>query len=510
MLSLPSSVALYSTQQITEIEQSYAKSLSGSTFPLMQSAGKSAFNLLQKNWPKAKTILILTGKGNNAGDGFVLARLAVESRLKVTLCTLIEPSQVSGDAQTAWQEIPQRGIQRLSVDQLRFSEFDLIVDAMLGTGIKGPLREPFHSVIKHINGNKVPVLSLDIPTGLEADTGFVHSEAVKATSTITFVGHKRGMYTGHSALYRGEVKLDSLQIPETIFDQHTFHLSSQNWHSYKHKLKPRSVIAHKGSFGHTYILGGAEGMAGAAVLAATSAAKSGGGLTSAWTGTSAARALNHKTPEVMTSAIETSQIEAKLDQVAEKQVTLVIGPGLGKGDWAQHWVDSISARPRLCEANQVWDADALNLLAELDNSHPNLYNPNRILTPHPGEAARLLDTTVEQVARDRFKAAHTIATRYGGVCILKGAGTIVSDEKGFQVVCAVGNPGMASGGMGDVLAGLVGGLLAQKYSLMDAAVLSVSIHGEAADRAAGSKKHYRGLLASDLFRFFPELLNPST
>jgi hydroxyethylthiazole kinase-like uncharacterized protein yjeF len=508
VLSLPSSVALYSTQQITEIEQSYANNISGSTFPLMQRAGRAAFNLLQRKWPEAKKILIVTGKGNNAGDGFVLARLAVESRFKVTLCALVEPLETSGDALTAWHEIPHRAIHLLPVNQLRFSEFDLIVDAMLGTGIKGPLREPFHSVIKHINGNKVPVLALDIPTGVEADTGFVNSEAVKATSTITFVGHKRGMYTGDAALYRGQVWLDSLQIPETIFDQHTFHLSSQNWHSTMHKLKPRSVVAHKGNFGHTIIIGGAEGMAGAAVLASTSAAKSGSGLTSAWTGENAAAALNHITPEVMAKATEVSDIEEQLNQIAEKEVTLVVGPGLGKNDWAQHWVDSISARPRLCEANQIWDADALNLLAELDSRHPNLYNSHRILTPHPGEAARLLNTTVDNIARDRFAAAHSIATRYGGVCILKGAGTIISDEKGFQVVCAVGNPGMASGGMGDVLAGLVGGLLAQKYSLMDAAVLAVSIHGEAADRAAGPKMRYRGLLAKDLLNHFAALLNP--
>lgn len=508
MLSLPSSVALYSTQQITEIEQSYAKSVSGNTYPLMLRAGKAAFRLLQRNWPAAKKVLIVTGKGNNAGDGFVLARLAVESRLKVTLCTLVDPQETSGDAQTAWQEIPRNAIHQKSVNQLRFSEFDLIVDAMLGTGIKGPLREPYHSVIKYINGNRVPVLALDIPTGVEADTGFVNSEAVKATSTITFVGHKRGMYTGDSALYRGEVRLDSLQITQTVFDQHTFHLSSQSWHSSKHKLKPRSIIAHKGYFGHTIVIGGSEGMAGAAVLAATAAAKSGSGLTSAWSGQSAASALNQFTPEVMAKTIEVSSIEEQLNQLTEKEVTLVVGPGLGKSDWAQHWIDSISARPRLCEVNQIWDADALNLLAELGNSHPNLYNSHRILTPHPGEAARLLNTTVENIAKDRFEAAHAIATRYGGVCILKGAGTIISDEKGFQVVCAVGNPGMASGGMGDVLAGLVGGLLAQKYSLLDAAILAVSIHGEAANRAAGTNKQYRGLLAKDLFKSFPELLNP--
>jgi ADP-dependent NAD(P)H-hydrate dehydratase / NAD(P)H-hydrate epimerase len=507
-LSMPSSVSLYTTEQITQIEQAYAHTSSQGTYPLMLRAGRAAFKLLSRRWPNARNILIVTGKGNNAGDGFVVAKLALEHRLKVTLCPLIEINQIAGDAQTAWQSIPQKTLQLVTADKVQFADYDLIIDAMLGTGIKGTLREPYHAVIKHINGNNVPVLAIDIPTGVEADTGYVHSEAVNATMTITFVGHKRGMYTGDSGHYRGEVQLDTLAIPEHFYQSQGFYLSAQDWHSSKHKLKPRSRIAHKGNFGHTLVIGGEEGMAGALLLASTSAAKSGSGLTSAWTSHSGVRALNQYCPEVMAQAVEQQQIESLLRQLLEKEYTLVIGPGLSQNSKAKQWISAIANHSKLNQAKQVWDADALNLLAEMDVSNASKYHSNRILTPHPGEAARLLGVTIETIASDRFAAAQQIATRYGGVCILKGAGTVISDEKGIQIVCAVGNPGMASGGMGDVLAGLVGGLLAQKFSLMDAAVLAVSIHGEAADRLAGPKQRYRGMLASDLFTYFAELLNP--
>ncbi len=507
-MSLPSAVALYTTQQITEIEQRFAADSQQGTYPLMLKAGAVALDYLKQRWPNGKKIVIVTGKGNNAGDGFVLAKLAVEQRLQVDLCALVEPEALAGDAARAWQEIPHKAVTKLSLEDVQFSKYDLIVDAMLGTGIKGALREPFHSVIKHINGNRQPVLSLDVPTGVEADTGYVHSDAVKAEATLSFVGHKRGLFTGAAAMYRGALSLNQLIIPDEYFDQQPFQLFAQDWHSSQHKLKPRNPIAHKGDFGHTLIIGGATGMAGAAVLAATASARSGSGLTSLYSSQQAITAINHKTPEVMATKVENSQMEQMLARLSNKNICMAIGPGLGRSNWAESWLNAIQAQSWLTECAQVWDADALNLLAELADQHPLKFNAKRILTPHPGEAARLLGCSTEEVASDRFAAAQEIAQRYGGVCILKGAGTIISDDKGVQIVCAVGNPGMASGGMGDVLCGLVTGLLAQKYSLMDAALLAVSIHGEAADRAAGRHQHYRGLLASDLFQHFPALLNP--
>jgi len=505
---LEPSVVLYSTEQIKAIEQRFAEHSDDGTYPLMEKAGAVAFHQLTSNWRDARKIVVITGKGNNAGDGFVLVRLAAEQRLKVSLCHLADPAELKGDALRAYQSIPHRVVSRIDIDAIKFSEFDVIVDAMLGTGTKGKLSNPYLSTIKRINANNVPVISIDIPTGIEANTGFVHNEAVRADITTTFVGHKKGMYTGDSASYCGRVKLFKLDIPEHYFQQHEFHLFSQNWFSIKHLLKPRNMTCHKGQFGHTVIIGGYRGMSGAAILASTAAARCGSGLTSAWVGEQCTASLVNHTPEVMASSIEESEIATLISEQSSDNKTIVVGPGLGQTSWADEWLESLSHVDNINNNHQLWDADALNWLAKQPTSHRSKHNSTRILTPHPGEAARLLGITTYAVNQDRYAAAQKIAEIYGGVCILKGTGTIIADDKGFQVVCPVGNPGMASGGMGDVLAGITGGLLAQGFSLMNAAILAVCIHGEAADKAAGKGGHYRGLLASDLFEHLPGLLNP--
>ncbi len=510
---LAPSVALYSTAQIKNIEKAFAEESQYGTYGLMKKAGGIVFDQLICSWPDARKILVLTGKGNNAGDGFIFVRLAAERRLKITLCCLAEPSKLKGDALQAYNKIPQRVIQKESFEQLDYSQFDVIVDAMLGTGIKGKLQPPYLSVIKKINAANVPVLAIDIPTGVEADTGFVFSDAVQANLTVTFVGHKKGLYTADSARYRGRVKCFDLDIPNRFYQQHEFHLFSQNWQSLKYLLQPRSMVSHKGLFGHTLIIGGSKGMSGAAILAATAAARCGSGLTSAWVGKECALALISYTPEVMTLAIDDCEIEKLVQNESFLRQVVVIGPGLGQSEKSDSWLSilsNVTSDKKIHSKNtpQVWDADALNWLAKQSASHHNKKNHCRILTPHPGEAARLLNMTTFEINQDRYLAARQIAETYGGVCVLKGAGTIIADDKGFQVVCSVGNPGMASGGMGDVLAGIIGSLLAQGYSLMNAAMLGVCIHGEAADLAAGKNEHYRGLLASDLFKHFPSLLNP--
>ena len=506
--SLEPSVVLYSTEQIKAIEKRFAEHSPDGTYPLMEKAGAVAFHQLTSNWSDARKILVITGKGNNAGDGFVVVRLAAEQRFKVTLHQLADPSELKGDALRAYESIPHRVVNCVDSNNIKFSDFDVIVDAMLGTGIKGKLREPYLNAIKRINANKVPVLAIDIPTGIEADTGFVHNEAVRADITATFIGHKKGMYTGDSASYRGRVKLFKLDIPEHYFEQHEFHLFSQNWFSLRHLLKPREMNCHKGLFGHTVIVGGYQGMSGAAILASTAAARCGSGLTSAWVGEQCAASLVNHTPEVMAISVEESEITPLVFGRASGTKTLVVGPGLGQSKWADAWLKAISKEDNIRNNHQVWDADALNWLAKQATSHINKHNSARVLTPHPGEAARLLGISTYAVNQDRYLVAQKIAEIYGGVCVLKGNGTIIADEKGFQVVCPVGNPGMASGGMGDVLAGITGALLAQGFSLMNAAILAVCIHGEAADKAAGKNAYYRGLLASDLFEHLPGLLNP--
>jgi len=502
-------VALYSAAQIKQIETRFAEQSKLGSYALMEKAGAIAFHQLISTWRDARKILVVTGKGNNAGDGFVLVRLAAEQRLKVVLCQLCTPQQLTEDAKKAYDKIPQHVISNVKTDQLEVGHFDVIVDAMLGTGLRGKLKEPFLGLTNRINENEVPVLSIDIPTGVEADTGFVQNTAVKADLTVTFVGHKKGMYTADSANYRGRVRLFNLDIASHFFENHEFHLFSQNWHSLKHLLKARDMTCHKGLFGHSVIIGGAKGMSGAAILASTAAARCGSGMVSAWVGEQCAASLVNYTPEVMATSVAENEIKNKIASQTSNARILVVGPGLGQSDWSKSWLEAISNDENSRNFPQVWDADALNWLAQQSPEHCNKHNPIRILTPHPGEAARLLETSTFSINQDRFAASHEIAKRYGGICVLKGNGTIITDANGFQVVCPVGNPGMASGGMGDVLAGIIGSLLAQGYSPMNAAMLGVCIHGEAADKAAGKGAYYRGLLASDLFAHLPALLNPS-
>ncbi len=504
---LTAGIVLYTSSQIRDIELSYAEQFQNGTYPLMETAGKSAYLQLKSFWSDARKILVLTGKGNNGGDGFILSRLATEERMRVTLCNFCPKDKLKGDSLKAYNNLPRSGIRLVEWSELinddtnSLSQFDVIVDAMLGTGIQGAVREPFVDVIQRINQSNIPVLAIDVPSGLNADTGSLFNCAVKADVTVTFIGHKQGLYTGDSANYLGQVRLLDLSIPSNCYQKHEFSVVSENWASLKYKLKPRLPAAHKGCYGHCQIIGGAEGMSGAVILAATAAARSGSGLTSAWLQNDALSLLARQ-PEIMAKNIPLEQIPFQLDKLLSVK-SLVVGPGFGQTEWSKKWMFLLNENEQLKEKAKVWDADALNWLAE-NPSHDEL----RILTPHPGEAARLLGVSSAEINQDRFAASEAIAQKFGGICVLKGSGTIISDANGMQVVCAVGNPGMATGGMGDVLSGIIGGLLAQGFSLLDAATLGVCIHGEAADRAAGKGLQYRGMLAADLFKHLPMLLNP--
>ena len=501
---LETGISLFDAKQIRALELDFADRHKCPTFKLMELAGAGAFKVLRSRWPEAKKILVLTGKGNNGGDGFIVARLAVEDGLSVTLCGFCPESQLQGDAAIAYKQLPHRALTTLEWADVNVADFDLIVDGLLGTGIVGKVRKPFVNVIEAVNASPKAVMSLDIPSGLNSDSGVVVNTAIRADVTVTFIGHKRGLYTGDAPDFRGQVILDPLGITTQEIENSKIRTSvfAHDWHSYRKYLPPRRPASHKGNYGHCLVVGGASGMPGAAVLASTAAARAGSGLTSALLETGA-DVLIARQPEVMAQNITKDEVSALLERL-EQASSLVIGPGMGQKRWGRHWMESLMVNPHFLKTNKVIDADGLNWLVE--NPHKN---PSWVLTPHPGEAARLLNCTTSEINNDRFAAGNALVARYGGVCVLKGAGTIVSCENGEQVVCAVGNPGMATGGMGDVLAGIIGGLLAQGLPLQNAAIMGVCIHGEAAQQAAGPKGYYRGMLASDLFQYFPELLNPN-
>lgn len=484
----PSTQELYRVAQIREAERVAIEELQMSGMQLMRSAGLAAFNALQQRWPDVYRLSVFCGTGNNAGDGYVVAKLALQAGFNVSVYSVAGVENLKADALTAYQEYLQTGGKVLTFES-SIKPGGVIVDALLGTGLDREVSGRYAEVIAFINGSGCPVLSLDVPSGLHADSGCVLGCAVKAEMTVTFIALKCGLFTGEAADYCGDVACSSLNVPDSVLAN----LAPAAYLLSKTPLPPRPRAAHKGHFGHVLLIGGNHGFSGAIRLAGEAALRSGAGLVSIASRATHSGFLNNGRPELMCHAVEDS---AALQALLEKASVVVIGPGLGQDEWSQLMLSTVLSRDKPC----VLDADALNLLAKQPCQHKHW-----VLTPHPGEAARLLACANRDIAIDRFAAVKNLQARYGGVCVLKGAGSLIADQASI-FVDTTGNPGMASGGMGDVLAGMVGALLAQGLSPIEAAKLAVYVHGEAADSIAAENGE-RGMLASDLLPKIREFLN---
>jgi NAD(P)H-hydrate epimerase len=400
---------------------------------------------------------------------------------------------LSGDARRAREDWLDSDGGEQKYTEFDRHAFDVVVDALLGTGIDRAVTGEWSAAIETVNDSALPVVAVDLPSGINADSGAVMGVAVRADATVSFIGLKQGLLTGAAPEQRGRLYFNSLSVPEAVYQaSHPITLRLER-KTLLLALSPRPRTAHKGDFGHVLIVGGDEGMSGAALLAAQAALRSGAGLVSVATHPQHAAVLNLGQPELMVHPM----LEARaLRGLLQRATVVVIGPGLGKGDWGAALLAEVLASGLPC----VIDADALNLLAEEDVQLP----AESVLTPHPGEAARLLGVSSGEVQRDRYIHAETLHDRWQAVCVLKGAGTVVADATGTSV-CAAGNPGMASGGMGDLLSGVIGALIAQGLSAAEAARLGVCVHAEAGDLAA--REGERGLVASDLLAFLRPLLN---
>ncbi|NVJ62162.1 MAG: NAD(P)H-hydrate dehydratase [Gammaproteobacteria bacterium] len=501
-------IGLYTAEQIKQLEQLYARLNDGATYRLMERAGGVVYNELRERWPDCRRILVVCGKGNNGGDGFVVARLAASAGFPVTVALTKDADKPSGDAEKAFRRLKTSSASIVNWSPELLENHDVVVDALLGTGIKGDLRADIAEIIIGINKSGLPVIAVDLPSGIIANTGAAAGVAVKAKVTVTFVGIKRGLVTGDAPDHCGELVVNDLKCGQGVFGlvrarEFLFQFNKQSrW------LEPRSRTAHKGMFGHTMIIGGAPGFSGAARMSAEAAARTGSGLVSLLTHPQHADLIAMQRPEIMSHSVTDKASMRAMKSLLSVANVIAIGPGLGRMGWGKNLVamiDDFSASEfHTNNLSMVWDADALNFLAE----HPKV-NHSRIITPHPGEAARLLNTSVENIQEDRFAACRKLVEKYGGVVVLKGAGTLVMSDSNSSVVCG-GNPGMATGGMGDVLTGIIAGLLAQKIPLYDAAQLGVAIHANAADQAVkcGGGRQERGLLASDLFPYIRAQVNP--
>ena len=486
---------LYTAEQTRALDHCAIHDFGIPGITLMSRAASAAFSYLIEVWPDPGHLQVLCGTGNNGGDGFLIADNAHKRGIAVTVLQLGDPAKITGDALLARQQAEANGVRFEPFASDKVSADGVIVDAMLGTGLGGDVRGDYGTAIDAINATGAPVLAVDIPSGLCSDTGRVLGSAVVADLTVTFIGIKRGLFSLQAPDYTGAIQFSDLAVPQDVYDTVHSNASRLELEALLERLPPRPATAHKGMYGRVLLVGGDHGMAGAIAMAAEAALRCGAGLVRAATRPEHCAAIVARTPEVMATPIESGEDFAPLLENAD---VLVVGPGLGQSPWSEHL-----ARAALASGKPaVVDADALNLLAA-GRLGDLPANDNRIITPHPGEAARLLLSSTGDIQADRFEAVAALQQRYGGVALLKGNGTLIAN--GAEIgLCDYGNPGMASGGMGDVLSGVIGGLLGQGLSALEAASLGACLHGAAADIAAQDGE--RGLAASDLIWPMRELL----
>ena len=491
------SANLHDRAALRALEAAATAHLDGDGFALMARAGQAAWRELLRRWPQAQRIVVACGPGNNGGDGYVLALRALESGRRVSVLRLAGHAPAGGLGRRACDAFLQAGGKVEAFDG-RLPAADVLVDALFGIGLSRPLDPDAAALVDAINAADAPVLSLDAPSGVDTDTGAVAGAAVRADATVQFMAAHAGLRTGAALDHAGELALDGLDLPPQVFEGVAPVAACLQAADLAGRFAPRSRNAHKGHSGYLLCIGGDHGTGGAVLLAAEAALRSGAGLVGVATRAGHVPATLARRPEVMAQAVDGA---AALRPLLERADIVAIGPGLGQSAWgsALFGVALASGKPL------VLDADALNLLAKggVDHRLPE----DAVLTPHPGEAARLLQVGTADVQANRIAAARRLCEAFGCVVVLKGAGTVVAAPGELPRVIAAGNPGMASGGTGDVLTGVIAALRAQGRGAFDAAVTGALLHAAAGDLAARADGE-RGMLASDLFPHLRRLVNP--
>ncbi len=499
---------IYTSIETKKIDALAIRETGETGFSLMQSAAEFALDTLVSEFNNVDEVLVFCAKGKNSGDGFLLASYAKEFGLSSTIVMCNPAKELKGVSKKAFNEAKSNGVKIINISSLskiRISRKAVLVDALIGTGLKGDLRKNIRDAILSLNklGDKHPVISLDIPSGVYSDTGFANEISVIADITCTFVAQKRGCFTSEGKALSGEVLYSDLDIPKRIFSKVSCNSHLINMENHLHKIILRDENSHKGAFGHAFVVGGNKGYGGAAILAAKAAAFSGAGLIGLGTRPEHLEASLLSCPEVMTVGVDSGQ---DLEKYLEKPNVIAIGPGLGQTAWSEQMLQRVFWEANKRNISVVMDADALNLLTTLKLS--TKFPKNLIMTPHPGEASRLLGKSIDEIESDRFNAVSLLQKKFNCVVVLKGSGSLVCYSKGGKQqigICEAGNPGMASGGMGDILTGIIAGFSAQGLSLIEAAELGVDIHAKAADLKSLDTGEV-GLLASDVLEEVRQLL----
>jgi hydroxyethylthiazole kinase-like uncharacterized protein yjeF len=483
---------------------------------LMENAGQSCVDAVVEEFGAQGYAVVIAGKGNNGGDGYVVARLLRRAGWDVHVFILAEQGQISGDAATnlsklPWEDVtycPQAGqLPALHMDEI--TRADVIVDAIFGTGLRSDVTGLYQEAIEIINASGRPVLAVDIPSGIHGTTGRVLGTAVRASITVTFAFAKLGHVLYPGAQHTNKLIVADIGIPPNVMEAAPgYDLLNDDF--IRPMLRRRDRQAHKGQFGHCLVIAGSTGKTGAAALSANSAMRAGSGLVTLAVAESLHAILEIKTTEVMTAPLPdsnsghvTSSAFPAIEKLLEGKDAVALGPGLGKRPGTTALVQTIVEGVSL---PLVIDADGLNALAEDITVLRRKKSADIILTPHPGEMARLLGTSIPDVEAIRISVAQEFARNFGVYLILKGARTIIASPTGIAAINGSGNPGMASGGMGDVLTGIIVSLLGQHYSAWDACRIGVYLHGYAANLVADEKGEI-GMSASDVQEMLPYAYN---
>jgi hydroxyethylthiazole kinase-like uncharacterized protein yjeF len=491
-MALP--VCLYSTAQVRALDAQAIGTLGIPGYTLMKRAGEAALRYLRTRFPVAHRIVVVCGAGNNGGDGYVLARFAQAAGLTVSTLAATSPDLLRGDARQAYEDLRASGGEIRPYAPGLLANGEVLVDALLGTGLRGAAREDTARVIRDINAAGRPVLAVDVPSGLDSDTGMPLGETVRADCTVTFVALKTGLFIGEGPEFAGTVFFDDLEIAPGPTGGPPPRIERILESEIQHVLPRRARSSHKGDFGRVLIVGGGAGMPGATRLAGEACLRVGAGLVTVAVAPENVAAIVAGRPELICVPLTSSEA---LSEPVERADVIAIGPGLGRTPWARSALEVVMRAGKPL----VVDADALNIIAESGGPA----REDWILTPHPGEAGRLLGLQTREIQQDRLTALDRLVGRYHGTIVLKGAGTLIGAPGRIPGLCERGNPGMATAGMGDVLTGAIAGILAQCRDAWLAARVGVLAHAMAGDAAARAGE--RGLLAGDVARELHNCVN---
>ncbi len=519
------------------IDRSAVRDYGMRSIQLMENAGRGVATVvlaeLSGMAATAPRVVVVTGKGNNGGDGFVVARHLHNAGVRVSVLALSGLKEMKGDAGVnagIWWEMGGEFLSLRSGRDLKkhaslLRHSSIIVDGMLGTGLASPVRGLYAGTIEFINTLEKKVVAIDVPSGMDATTGAVLGVSIRADVTATMASAKTGFFLYPGLAMAGRVEVVDIGLPRGLVEDAGIRWNVITGADLRGFLKGRAPDAHKGVCGHLLVLAGSPGRTGAAYMAAMGAMRAGAGLATIGLPASLEPVMEAKTTEVMTSGLPETADKTlgavsfeKISMLLEGKSALVIGPGLESSAEVTRLLEKVI---RGVEVPVVIDADGLNALGgrlRVLKDASGKGGPNMVLTPHPGEAARLLKVKTREVQADRLGAAEAIAERTGCVVVLKGACTIIAapgnkgsgrapgSKAGEVYFNTTGNAGLASAGTGDVLSGMIGGLLVQGYRPLEAAIAAVYVHGLAADQLAG-KSGEAGIVATDLLPIIPGVLN---